>query len=114
MGLPDISNDFGPSFTEQSGKPLAGIAKQLTEKTGQVPGALIAPDGVPVDFICGKAEEDGYGLAHIYEKHGRRVLAHIPRIIMNGTSIESGNSKTYSYGSESLVLKNEWKGHEKH
>ena len=33
---------------------------------------------------------------------------------MNGTSIESGNSKTYSYGSESLVLKNEWKGHEKH
>ena len=114
MGLPDISNDFGPSFTEQSGKPLAGIAKLLKERTGQVPGALIAPDGVPVDFIYGKAGEDGYGLAHIYEKHGRRVLAHIPRIIMNGTSIESGNSKTYSYGSESLVLKNEWKGHEKH
>ena len=102
MGLPDISNDFGPSFTEQSGKPLAGIAKLLKEKTGQVPGALIAPDGVPVDFIYGKAGEDGYGLAHI------------PRIIMNGTSIESGNSKTYSYGSESLVIKNEWKGHEKH
>ena len=113
VGLPDISNDFGPSFTEQSGKPIAAIARLLTEKTGQVPSALIAPDGMPIDFIYGKEGEDGYGLAHIYEKHGLEVLAHIPDIITNGSMAESGNSITFSNGSEYVVLKKEWKGHEK-
>ncbi|MDO5114592.1 MAG: hypothetical protein Q4D58_00705 [Synergistaceae bacterium] len=113
VGLPDISNDFGPSFTEQSGKPISAIARLLKEKKGQVPGALIAPDGAPIDFIYGRGGDGGYGLAHIYEKHGKKVLVRIPQVISNGAVTGGGNSMTFSDGSAFVVLKKEWKGHEK-
>lgn len=89
---------------------LQGITRAAARTAND---SVVDYDGAPVDFIYGRAGEEGYGLAHIYEKHGRKVLAHIPKIIMNGSSVESGNSLTWSNGSESVVLKKEWKWHEK-
>lgn len=74
---------------------------------------MIAPDGAPIDFIYGRGGDGGYGLAHIYEKHGKKVLVRIPQVISNGAVTGGGNSMTFSDGSAFVVLKKEWKGHEK-
>lgn len=80
----DLKDVFGESFDDFSGKPEEAIEKLITEKRGFVPSAIFR-DGVgDIDFVYGEKGATGYGLAHIIEKHGEKVLKEIPSIIKDG------------------------------
>lgn len=76
---------FGEAFSVYSGKPEEAITKLMKEKRGHVPAA-ISKEGIgDIDFVYGKGGENGYGLAHIAEKHGEEILKELPQLIKNGT-----------------------------
>lgn len=81
---------FGPVFRAESGDPAAAIERLLREQTGEVPDAFTHPDFGSIDFVFGKADQNGkggFGLAHILNDraNGQDVIARLPQILRDGT-----------------------------
>ena len=72
----------------------------MSEKTGYVPAAMHKEGIGYIDFVYGKGGTTGYGLVHVFEKHGEEVLKKIPSLIATGTVNNSqtklGRSFIYS------------------
>ncbi len=78
------SGDFGPEYTQFSGKPDEAIDHLIAQKQGEVPAAIDKEGLGPIDLVWGKGGAKGYGLAHVIEKHGEEVAKQIPQIIRDG------------------------------
>lgn len=81
---------FGRRYNQFSGDGAKSIDYLLKRKGGEVEGAVysskvgdITGDG-NIDFVYGKTGDDGYGLAHIKEKHGVDILKRLPDVLENG------------------------------
>jgi hypothetical protein len=88
------SKDFGKAYTQFSGKPEEAIDYLMYRKKGEVPAALqssavgnITGDD-NIDLVYGKGGKEGFGLAHILEKHGTGAVKNVANIIQNGTVVD--------------------------
>ena len=78
------TGDFGPRYTEFSGKPDAAIEKLIKEKQGEVPDAFTKEGIGKIDLVWGEGGKKGYGLAHVIERHGEDTARLLPKIIAEG------------------------------
>ncbi|MPN26948.1 hypothetical protein SDC9_174374 [bioreactor metagenome] len=92
-GIPSIEGIFGPAYDGYEGKPIAAASKLLKEKTGEVKNAFTDPDGENIDYTYGKLGEEGYGIGHIAEKHGKKILVRIPEVVLNGKKIRTSDNR---------------------
>ena len=90
----DPDNGFGLRYNKFAGDGDKAIEYLLKRGGGEVEGAVKSPavenitgDG-NVDFVYGKTGDNGYGLAHIVEKHGEGVVKKIPSILENGKVVD--------------------------
>lgn len=88
------SKDFGKAYAQFSGKPEEAIDYLMYRKKGEVPAALqssavgnITGDD-NIDLVYGKGGKEGFGLAHILEKHGTGAVKNVANIIQNGTVVD--------------------------
>lgn len=115
-------SEFGTNYAEfyQDGK--GAIAKLISEAnaakeagqdfSGQVAGAFSKDiDGAEasIDLVWGKITNaqthEGYGLAHIIDKHPELDLNLIPQIIEKGKIVENAGTKTIIYKTDSSELR---------
>ena len=83
------SGDFGPQHKlKNEGDPNEAINVLMKKKDGEVIGAYKHPDLGDIDFVYGKGGKNGYGLAHIAEKHGDEALRNIPKTLRDGALVE--------------------------
>ena len=114
VGIPNIEGVFGPIYKEYEGKPISAIAKLLKEKTGEVKNAIYNKEGEGIDFIYGATGKNGYGIGHIAEKHGKKILVRLPQIVKNGEkNITPEGDVRYNLGTEIVVTKAQWNGQNK-
>ena len=114
VGVPSLEGVFGPSYQEYEGKPIAAAAKVLKEKTGEVRRAFLDPEGEPLDFIYGKPGKEGFGLAHIAEKHGKKIIVRLPQIVGGGKKIVAPDHRVlYVLGDEMVTVRENWDNQKK-
>ena len=104
-------NIFGKSFEEYSGNPEQAIKHLMQVKTGYVPNAIYRQGVGDIDFVYGEDGITGYGLAHIVEKHGVKILDEIPNIIKNGIldSRHEELGRMYIFSkNKKLVIRLDW------
>lgn len=59
---------FGPIHRDVVNDWTAGLAR-LREQGGEIPAAFEHPEIGPIDAVAGRGGPDGYGIAHIDERH---------------------------------------------
>lgn len=99
---------FGTAYKEYSGKPDEAIEKLIKEKQGYVPAAQKHKLLGDISFVWGENDENnrGYGLKHIYEKHGERVLKNVSKVIGSGYISQILPNKIFvDYENMRVVLK---------
>jgi len=69
------NNDFGTVYTQFKGKPKDAIKHLLKVKEGECISALYRQDIGYIDIVWGENDSNnkGFGLKHIYEKHGKEI-----------------------------------------
>ena len=105
----NIIKEFGTNYAEFKGKGQEAIKHLLEVKNGQVQGAFSKQiDGKPadIDLVWGKItnaqKKEGYGLAHIIDKHPDLDLNLIPKIIENGTIKKTHNG--YNIATDKYIV----------
>jgi len=68
-------SDFGTVYTEFKGKPKDAIRHLLKVQEGECIAALYRDDIGYIDIVWGENDSNnkGFGLKHIYEKHGKEI-----------------------------------------
>ena len=109
------AGDFGPRYPQFSGQPEAAIDHLLSQKQGEVPAAINKEGLGPIDLVWGKAGENGYGLAHVVERHGEETARKIPQIIAEGqVRMESPqNAAVIETLLHKAVIRLDWDGKQK-
>lgn len=114
VGIPSIDGMFGPAYQGYEGKPVAAAAKVLKEKTGEVKKAFHDPEGEPIDFVYGQLGKEGFGLAHIAEKHGKKIVVRLPQIVNDGKKVVAPDHRVlYVLGDEVVTVRENWNNQEK-
>ena len=119
-----LSNPVKKIGTGDFGDIYHGIQEQkaieflMKNKSGEVKDALLHP-GVkePIDLVYGKKGENGYGLAHIEEKHPG-IIKQIPSIIKDSEVIKQANDrilllKKMDDGVHIAAIRLDWNGKKK-
>lgn len=106
---------FGDIVTGPKGSNAVDFL--LRNKGGEIPGAMNRTGLGDIDFVYGRGGEDGYGLAHIEEKHPE-MIPHIEDIIKNGEIIKQANDriiilKDVSKGKGVAAIRLDWNGAKK-
>lgn len=94
---------FGPVYMNFKGEPKKAIKYLLKVKKGECPGALYRSDIGYIDIVWGENDPEtnkGYGLKHIFEKHGESIKA-------LGFNIEDFIPIVVQYGNLSTTKSNE-------
>lgn len=105
--------NFGKNYTQFKNKPSEAIEHLLSIKNGEVKGAIHKPGLGDIDFVYGKAGSDGYGLAHIAEKHPE-IIRSIPKIIQNGSVINQAQDRLFIQdSSQRAIIRLDWNGKDK-
>lgn len=79
------TGEFGDIYEGAKGQDAVEFL--LKNKSGEVREAFTRPDIGKIDLVYGKPGEEGYGLAHILEKHSE-AINEIDNIIENGTPLK--------------------------
>lgn len=120
----DGVGDFGYKYNQFSDDSSKAIDYLLKRKDGEVEGVINSPavesitgDG-NVGLVYGKTGDDGFGLAHIVEKHGKNVAEKIPSILENGKilndpSLTNNNRITIVNDDNTGAVRLDWDGKEK-
>lgn len=93
----DSDNGFGLRYNQFVNNAEGAINYLLNRKGGEVEGAVKSPaveaitGNGDVDLVYGKGGDDGYGLAHIVERHGEGVARRIPSILETGKVVDDPN-----------------------
>lgn len=104
---------FGPIYDRYKGKPKQAIKHLLKVKNGECPNALYRKDIGYIDIVWGENDpktNKGYGLKHIYEKHGESIKAlgfniedFIPIVVQYGEfNVKKSEKAKKVYESESF------------
>lgn len=82
---------FGESYEGYYRSGIKAVNKILSEKKGQIQGAFYRKDIGDIDVVWGKItnakKHEGFGFAHIKDKHPDFDVNLIPEIIKNGKII---------------------------
>lgn len=120
----DGFGDFGRKYNQFSGDSAKAIDYLLKRQGGEVEGVINSPavesvtgDG-SVDLVYGETGKNGYGLAHIVDKHGEDVARKIPSILENGKvvndpSLTNNNRITVVSNDNTSAVRLDWDGKEK-
>lgn len=110
------TGDFGTIYEGLCGEEA--IEFILKNEEGEMRAAFIHPYiAFPIDVVFGKTGEDGYGLAHIKEKHPE-VLLKLSRMIESGDVVNQGKDRKLIITEEGskkdiVVIKLDWNGRSK-
>lgn len=105
--------NFGKNYVQFKNKPNEAIEHLLSVKNGEVAGAIHKPGVGDIDFVYGKTGADGYGLAHIAEKHPE-IIRSIPEIIQKGSVINQARDRLFIQDSNlKAVIRLDWNGKDK-
>lgn len=105
--------DFSPEYTEHSGRPQEAIDHLLDVKQGSVPEAMYKEGIGDIDFVYGKIGKEGYGLAHIQEKHPA-ILPHLVELIETGViSSPAKDRKNILLFEGRAAIRLDWNGEKK-
>lgn len=115
------SGPFGPIYDKYKGKPKQAIKHLLKVRKGECPKALYRKDIGYIDIVWGENDpksNKGYGLKHIYEKHGESIKQlgfniedFIPIVVQYGEiSIKKSDKKKIILESDSfrIVVLTQW------
>jgi len=128
--LPRIKNDkmekneFGTVYTEFKNKPKEAIKLLLKVQEGECINALYREDIGYIDIVWGENDKNnkGYGLKHIYEKHGHEIKElgfdieyFIPIVVQFGNLfLSKKDDKIYLEGKMfRVIIKTTWNGKNK-
>ena len=117
-GIPQELEQFGQNFSKYSNNPKEAISHLIKEKRGQVRKALFHSEIGEIDLVWGKItnaeKHEGYGLAHIIDKHGEEIGKNIDDIIMGGkVAHKKGNTVEIVNDKYKAIIKLDWYGKEK-
>ena len=117
-GIPQELEQFGRNFAQFKNKPDDAIDFLIKEKNGQVRGALYHSNIGEIDLAYGKVTDtkkhEGYGLAHIIDKHGEEVARKLPDIVMGGKVIKKdANRAIIENNNYHAVIKLDWHNNDK-
>jgi hypothetical protein len=118
IGIPQELEKFGKNYSKYKNNPKEAIEHLMDVKRGQVRSALYHPEIGEIDIAWGKVTDsdkhEGYGLAHIIDKHGEEVARNLDDIVMGGkVSRKKGNSVEIVNDDYMAVIKMDWYGKEK-
>ena len=115
-------NGFGKRYNQFAGDGNKAIDYLVKRGGGEVEGAVKSPaveaitgDG-NIDLVYGKTGANGYGLAHIIEKHGLEVANKLPDILENGKAYRQDgiNDRLYvKKDNDNSVVRLDWDGNKK-
>jgi len=119
-GADKNGNDTYPEkdYPEYKGKGQKAVDFIVKQKGGQVRGAFNRPEIGDIDVVWGKVtnadKHEGYGLAHIIDKHGMDAAKKIGEVIKNGEFITEKTGRTgIKTDAFRIGLKKEWFGNKK-
>lgn len=119
-GKNDTGDDGYPEkdYPEYKGKGQKAVDFIVKQKSGQVRGAFNRPEIGDIDVVWGKVtnaeKHEGYGLAHIIDKHGMDATNKIGEVIKNGEFITEKTGRTgIKTDTFRIGLKKEWFGNKK-
>ena len=103
------------NYPEYKGTGQKAIDFLVKNKGGQVKGAFSRKDVGDIDVVWGEVtnaeKHQGYGIAHIIDKHGMDVVSEIGNIIKNGNAeIQANGIATIYYQDFKLGLSKGWYG----
>nr|DAW67015.1 MAG TPA: crystallin beta/gamma motif-containing protein [Herelleviridae sp.] len=106
-------------YPEYKGKGQKAVDFIVKQKGGQVRGAFNRPEIGDIDVVWGKItnaqKHEGYGLAHIIDKHGIEATKKIGDAIKNGDIIHPNNDNRIAIESNGyhIGLRQQWNGQKK-
>ena len=115
------SNDGYPEkdYSEYKGKGQKAVDFIVKQQGGQVRGAFNRPEIGDIDVVWGKVtnaeKHEGYGLAHIIDKHGIEAVKKIGEIVKAGQLVtdEANNRISIEQNGYHLGLRQQWNGKKK-
>ena len=114
------SNDGYPEkdYSEYKGKGQKAVDFIVKQQGGQVRGAFNRPEIGDIDIVWGKVtnaeKHEGYGLAHIIDKHGLEAVKKIGEIIKEGNIIDTISGRpTLEKDGFRVGLRRSWNGKQK-
>ncbi|MDX9696481.1 MAG: hypothetical protein RBT49_11885 [Bacteroidales bacterium] len=117
--------DFGPVYKQFKNKPKLAIKHLLKVKHGECLQALYRSDIGFIDIVWGQHDDKtgkGYGLKHIFEKHGAEIKQlgfsiedFIPIVVQFGELVISKTNEEYLLESNMfrVVIERKYKGTQK-
>ena len=98
----------------------ARAVKRVLSNHQDVPNAMYREETGGIDFVYGKAGDPakkyagGYGIAHIFAKHGKEAVDMIPTVIAKGkTSQKYSDRIHFSFGDYTAVVRLDFDGKKK-
>lgn len=114
------SNDVYPEkdYPEYKGKGQKAVDFIVKQKGGQVRGAFNRPEIGDIDVVWGKVtnadKHEGYGLAHIIDKHGMDAARVIGEVIEYGKAVTPTQGRiSIQLGYWKVALKQQFNGNKK-
>lgn len=102
---------FGPMYSGIIGQ--AAINFLLRVKHGEVVGAITHQDLGSIDLVYGNIGGNGFGLAHIEEKHPE-ILPQLVTIIQYGVLIQKIDDRAYLEADDGrAIIRLDWDGNKK-
>lgn len=111
---PSSAAPFGPVFSGFTNDPKGAISKVLSEKTGEVPDAVMRSDIGQIAIVYGN---NGMGLRHIQRKHPE-IIDRLPVLLRDGEIVNKiDGDRVYLQlpgdPPASAVIRLNWDGHDK-
>lgn len=126
LELMSLGSPFTPKYLQFKGKPKEAIKHLLKVKKGECLSALYRQDVGYIDIVWGEHDystNNGYGLKHIIEKHGKeikqlgfKVEDFIPIIVQYGDfSTKHSDQKKIVFDGQAfrIIVTKEWFGKKK-
>lgn len=121
-GKNDTGDDGYPekNYPEYKGKGQKAVDFIVNQKGGQVRGAFNRPEIGDIDIVWGKItnaeKHEGYGLAHIIDKHGMDAAKKIGEVINTGDIVRPDNNPdriAIENNNFHVGLRQQWNGKKK-